>query len=76
MAKATTTDTTLASAEPVVTPDEPTTLPSPVAESWFAADPFSATLAASPNWPAVPPMEPSAAAVLATAPKQPTTPTK
>ena len=74
MAKTPTTKPDPVVTEPVVTAEEPTTLPAPVAASWFAPDPFAATLAANPKWPAVDPLEPSAAVDLSTAPTQPITP--
>jgi hypothetical protein len=45
-----------------------------MADSFFVADPYAATLATFPNWPAVDPMEPAATVDLSTAPKLPTTP--
>jgi hypothetical protein len=54
--------------------EEPTTKPAPMADSFFVADPYAATLATFPNWPAVDPMEPAATVDLSTAPKLPTTP--
>ena len=53
---------------------KPTTKPAPMADSFFVADPYAATLATFPNWPVTEPMEPAAAVDLSTAPKLPTTP--
>jgi hypothetical protein len=48
--------------------EEAVTVPEVVTPSWFAADPYAATLAATPNWPTIPPKEPAATVDESTAP--------